>query len=61
MKIMDFNVFLDPDADGGYVAICPTLLGCYSQGDSVEAALSNIREAIELCLEDSKGYGASTE
>ena len=57
MKIMDFKVFLEPDEDGGYVVVCPTLPGCYSQGDSVEEALSNIREAIELCLEDMAKHG----
>jgi antitoxin HicB len=52
MKIEDFKVFLEPDEDGGYVVVCPSLPGCYSQGESVEDALANIREAIELCLED---------
>jgi predicted RNase H-like HicB family nuclease len=52
MKIMDFEVFLEPDADGGYVVVCPTLPDCYSQGESADDALSNIREAIEICLED---------
>jgi antitoxin HicB len=46
------KVFLEPDEDGGYVVVCPTLQGCYSQGDTVEEARANIREAIELCLED---------
>lgn len=36
----------------GYWVECPTLRGCYSQGKSVEDALKNIREAIELCVED---------
>jgi len=49
---MDFKVVLEPDPDGGYVVACPTLPGCYSQGDTLDEALENIREAIELCLED---------
>jgi len=57
MKIMDFKVFLEPDEDGGYVVVCPSLPGCYSQGESVEDALANIREAIELCLEDMHDHG----
>jgi predicted RNase H-like HicB family nuclease len=57
MKIMDFKVFLEPDQDGSYAVVCPTLPGCYSQGDSVEEALANIREAIELCLEDMHEHG----
>jgi len=52
MKTLDFKVVLEPDPDGGYVVYCPTLPGCYSQGDTVDEALENIREAIELCIED---------
>jgi antitoxin HicB len=57
MKTMDFKVVLEPDPDGGYVVTCPTLPGCYSQGESVDAALKNIREAIELCIEDMQERG----
>jgi antitoxin HicB len=57
MKAMDFKVFLEPDEDGGYVVVCPSLAGCYSQGETVEEALVNIREAIELCLEDLQEHG----
>ena len=53
MNVYDFKVFLEPDEEaGGFVISCPSLPGCYSQGDTVEAALENIKEAILLCLED---------
>lgn len=53
MNALDFKVFLERDEDyGGYVVRCPSLQGCYSQGKTVEEAVVNIREAIELCLED---------
>ena len=46
-------MFLEPDPDyGGYTVVCPSLPGCYSQGKTVSEAFANIREAIELCLED---------
>lgn len=51
-KTYDFKVLLEPDETGGYVVSCPSLPGCYSQGDTVEEALDNIKEAILLCLED---------
>ena len=57
MATLDFKVFLEPDEDGGYVVVCPSLPGCYSQGETVEEALANIREAIELCLEDLQERG----
>ena len=48
---MKFTVVLSPEADGGYSVVCPALPGCVSQGDSLDEALENIREAILLCLE----------
>jgi antitoxin HicB len=39
------------------VVYCPSLPGCYSQGDTVEESLSNIKEAIQLCLEDMREAG----
>src|SRR6266704_1068459 len=58
MTTRDFKVFLEPDEDyGGYVVVCPSIPGCYSQGKTVSEALANIREAIELCLEDMESRG----
>jgi antitoxin HicB len=57
VKAYDFKVLLEPDETGGYVATCPSLPGCDSQGDTVDGALDNIREAIELCLEDMQAHG----
>lgn len=49
---MKFRVLLQPDPeDGGFNISCPALPGCHSQGETVEEALVNIREAIELCIE----------
>jgi len=44
-------VVIERDKDG-YFAFCPELQGCYSQGDTYEEALENIRDAIHLHLED---------
>ncbi|MBC8450235.1 MAG: type II toxin-antitoxin system HicB family antitoxin [Chloroflexi bacterium] len=53
MKVYDYKVIVEPDEEaGGYVVSCPALEGCYSQGETIEEALDNIREAILLCLED---------
>lgn len=49
---MRLNVVVKPDPeDGGYNVSCPALPGCHSQGDTIDEALENIREAIEACLE----------
>ena len=48
---MKFTVILEPEADSSYSVVCPAIPGCASQGNSLEEALANIREAILLCLE----------
>jgi predicted RNase H-like HicB family nuclease len=57
MAVLDFKVLLEPDETGGYVVICPSLQGCYSQGETIEEALANIREAIQLCLDELRDRG----
>ncbi len=58
MTARDFKVFLERDEEyDGYVVVCPTIPGCYSQGHTVEEAMANIREAIELCLEEMESRG----
>ena len=54
---MKFTVVLGPEPSGGYSVICPAVPGRVSQGDSLAAALANIREAIALCLEDRAAEG----
>jgi len=48
---MTVKVIIEPGEDGFFVAHCPSLKGCWSQGKTREEALSNIREAIALYLE----------
>jgi len=48
---MKFLTTLERDEDGVWIAECPSIPGCVSQGDTRQEALSNIREAIALCLE----------
>ncbi|MBI4673926.1 MAG: type II toxin-antitoxin system HicB family antitoxin [Chloroflexi bacterium] len=47
---MKFPVVIRPGEDGYFVAECPVLPGCMSQGRTEKEALANIREAIELWL-----------
>lgn len=47
-----FPVFLERDEDGYYIVECPLFSGCYSQGRTMDEALKNIKEVIELCLEE---------
>lgn len=54
---MVYTVILEQEADGGFVVHVPALPGCVSQGDTRDQALDNIREAIELYIEDCKEAG----
>jgi predicted RNase H-like HicB family nuclease len=55
---MKYNlaIIIEKDADG-YFAYAPDLQGCYTQGDTFEEALRNIREVIELHIEDRLASG----
>ncbi len=48
---MKLRIVLEPSDEGGYTTYVPSLPGCISEGDTIEEALANIREAIELYLE----------
>ena len=48
---MTVKVIIEPGDDGYFVARCPSLKSCWSQGKTREEALENIREAVELYLE----------
>ena len=57
MKTYEFPIIIEKDEEGFFVADCPSLQGCHVQGESQEEALVNIKEAIELHLEDRKASG----
>jgi predicted RNase H-like HicB family nuclease len=54
---MTFTAVLERETDGGYVVTVPALPGCVSQGDTKAEALANIREAMELYIEDCRSAG----
>lgn len=51
MKNLTLPIVVEADADGYFVS-CPALQGCYSQGDTYEEAVENIKDAIRLHIED---------
>jgi predicted RNase H-like HicB family nuclease len=51
MKKLNLPVIIEKDEEG-YFAYCPSLQGCYTQGDSYEEIIDNIKDAISLHLED---------
>jgi predicted RNase H-like HicB family nuclease len=51
MKNISLPIVIEGDADGYFVS-CPALQGCYSQGDTYEEAVENIKDAVRLHIED---------
>ncbi len=56
-----FPIVLQKEKEGGYSVTNLALEGCYSQGETVEEALANIKEATLLCLEDEDVSAAKKE
>ena len=48
---MIFNITIERDEDGIWIAECPSIPGCVSQGDTKTEAIENIKDAIKICLE----------
>jgi predicted RNase H-like HicB family nuclease len=48
---MKLKIVLEPSDEGGFTVYVPSLPGCISEGETIEEATANLREAIELYLE----------
>jgi predicted RNase H-like HicB family nuclease len=57
MKHYEFTVVIERDEDGRYLAICPALQGCYTEGQTPEQARELIEDAIRLHIEDRLAAG----
>ncbi len=51
MKNKEFYVVIERDEDGIYIGEVPQLKACYSQGETVDELIQNIREVIRTCIE----------
>jgi len=54
---MKYRVIIELDEDGVFIAECPALPGCVSQGDTYQKALENIQDAIKGYLESLEKHG----
>ena len=59
-ETQEFNVVIEQDADGYFIASVPELPGCHTQAKSLDTLMKRIREAIALCLEDREDTFASS-
>lgn len=57
MKQNTYRVLLNKEPEGGFTVSVPTLPGCITYGDTMEEAVANVKEAIELYLESLAAHG----
>jgi predicted RNase H-like HicB family nuclease len=53
-KTIHLPVLVEQDEDNVYIVSCPVFKGCHSYGKTIDEALVNIKEVIEMCLEEQK-------
>ena len=56
MRILNYKILLRKEPEGGYTVEVPTLQGCITYGDTIDEAIKNVREAIELYIETLKQF-----
>ncbi len=57
----EYNVIIEQDSEGTYVASVSALRGCHTQGKSLDEVMERIREAIALCLEEEGSDGEALD
>lgn len=55
-KTVHLPIIVEQDENNVYIVSCPVFKGCHSYGQTVEEALKNIREVIEMCLDEEKNF-----
>lgn len=54
MRKIHLPVIIEMDEDGYYIVSCPLFKGCHTYGETIDKALENIREVIDMCLEETE-------
>jgi predicted RNase H-like HicB family nuclease len=52
MEKLHLPIIIEIDEDGYYIVSCPLFKGCHSYGATIDEAMANIREVIDMCLEE---------
>lgn len=60
MEKLHLPILIEIDEDSLYIVSCPLFKGCHSWGESIDEAMENIREVIEMCLEETEMYNLNT-
>ncbi len=56
-----FKVIVEIDEDGSYIVDCPLFKGCHSYGKNLDEALENIKDVIEMCIEEAIEEGEQVD
>ena len=56
-KVLNYRVIIEQDEDGVFVASVPALQGCYTEADTFEEAITNVKDVIKLHIEGRKEKG----
>ena len=56
MKKIHLPIIIEIDEDGYYIVTCLQFKGCHSYGETIDEALENIKEVIDLCLEETRNF-----
>lgn len=57
MKNLHLPIIVEQDEDGFYIVSCPMFKGCHTYGKTVDEAMANIEEVIQMCLEETSADG----
>jgi len=60
MEKLHLPILIEIDEDGLYIVSCPRFKGCHSWGETIDDAMKNITEVIEMCLEETKMENLNT-
>ncbi len=53
-KIVHLPILVEQDEDNVYIVSCPVFKGCHSYGKTIDEALDNIKEVIDMCMDEEK-------
>lgn len=59
--MLHLPILVEQDEDHTFIVSCPVFKGCHSYGNTIDEALQNIREVIDLCIEEEQNQNNSTE
>jgi predicted RNase H-like HicB family nuclease len=55
--ILHLPILIEQDEDNIYIVSCPVFKGCHSYGKTIDEAFDNIREVVDMCIEEEKENG----